>query len=303
MVNQITRKSSCYHSPSRFYLTVSTFHRVAYSLSGHISLSLSSTSIFGYGYGRPSQLFLSSLVVTFEGQSEMIAEETGYAAIRLCSISQECVPGEPIELVTSDDSGTCDEPCNWNVVFNLTVPGWLPATSVFGQSFSGVAGTRYTLHAVAKFQSPSSATSNSWLSMLCLPLRFTSQTVKAPKLPIALNRFTSPSCYASTSSSLFPMTNYMVSVQSEDSIDDPASPPIPTEVLSKLRVAVTIPQQVGTEEATVPLNLRLRTEGLSESQCKRLRIEEFQLSIDQTEKYRFVSSPFEDVLLPTEFYI
>lgn len=129
----------------------------------------------------------------------MASEEIGYAGVRLCSISQECIPGEPVELVTSEEDEACDKPCTWNVVFNLTVPGWLPATDAFGQySFTGAAGTRYALHAVAKFQTPSSAASTSWLSVLCLPLRFTSQTAKAPKVPITLNRFMSSLPYAST---------------------------------------------------------------------------------------------------------
>ncbi|CAL1705233.1 unnamed protein product [Somion occarium] len=257
---------------------------VAYSLSGHIVISLSSAGSF-FSYGRLSRLLLSSLVVTFEGQSELVTEETGYSAVRLCSISQECVPGEPVELTSE---GQDEKSYTWNVVFNLTVPGWLPATGVFGQTTTGETGTRYALHAVAKFQSPSDNLSNSWLSALCLPLRFSSQVAKAPRFPIVLNRFMSPSPLASTSSSLFPLANYSVLAQPDIPTNEDGEPHVPPEVLSKLRVLVSIPEYIGSDEETIPLNLRLRTEDLSEDDCKRFRVEEFTVDVEQTERYRTV---------------
>ena len=65
---------------------------------------------------------LQSLVITFEGQSETVTAETGYSASRLCTINQELVC-EPAEL-SAETSEDTDGPSVWNVVFNLTIPGW-----------------------------------------------------------------------------------------------------------------------------------------------------------------------------------
>ena len=48
-------------------------------------------------------ILLQSLLVTFEGQTELVTEDTGYSALRLCSISKELVDGEPIEMNNEGD--------------------------------------------------------------------------------------------------------------------------------------------------------------------------------------------------------
>lgn len=64
----------------------------AYSLSGHVSISITSTSSI-FENRRPVRLLLQSLTLTFEGQSEVVTPSIGYASIRLCSLSRELAPG------------------------------------------------------------------------------------------------------------------------------------------------------------------------------------------------------------------
>ena len=87
----------------------------AYSLSGHITISLSSPySLFERR--RTARMLLKSLVLSFEGQSEVITPSIGYSGVRLCSISQELAPSTSIEL--SNEGHEEDEaPCEHHLLF------------------------------------------------------------------------------------------------------------------------------------------------------------------------------------------
>ena len=74
-----------------------------------MSVSVASTySLFEHR--RTARLLLQSIVLTFEGQEEVITSETGYSALRLCRISREITPYEPIEL-SNEGHEESDEPC------------------------------------------------------------------------------------------------------------------------------------------------------------------------------------------------
>ncbi|THH27051.1 hypothetical protein EUX98_g7137 [Antrodiella citrinella] len=261
----------------------------AYSISGHVVISMSSRSSF-LQRKHALRLLLRSLVVTFEGQSELLTPETTYSAFRLCAISQELALGGAIELST-EDNDDIDKPCTWNVVFSLTIPGWLPATALFGDvENGGETGTRYALHATARFENADSSSPSSWLSTLCNPFSFASlRSVKAPRCPIQLNRFMSPSYFASSSTSLFPTTNYNVCAE-PDPHDENDTAHIPPHILSGLRIVCSLPGHMGTEEDSLPFTLRLRTAELSESDCQRLRVAEFAVDVEQAERYRTQAS-------------
>ncbi|KAI0797576.1 hypothetical protein C8Q75DRAFT_728852 [Abortiporus biennis] len=259
----------------------------AYSLSGYVSLSISPSVSF-FERRRAVNLLLQSLVITFEGQTELVTEETGYTAVRLCSLSQELTRGEPVEL-SNEGHEDSDKPCTWNIVFNLTVPGWLPATAIFGDREAGDAGVCYALHAVAKFDNIDESNSRSWFSTLCNPFRPISRVLAAPKCPIHINRFMSPSSYASSSTSPFPLANYHVSAQPDRSDPENDNARIPPDVLSKLRIITAVPESISSDDASIPFTLKVRTTDLTEHECKRLRLEEFSIDVEQTERYR--SSP------------
>ncbi|EDR07259.1 uncharacterized protein LACBIDRAFT_298980 [Laccaria bicolor S238N-H82] len=246
----------------------------AYSLSGHVSISLSSPYSF-FSTRRTARVLLESVSLTFEGQSEINTPETGYAAIRLCSVSRDVAPSEPMELT---NHGHEDDTCQWNVIFNLPIPGWLPATSTLGLEELGV---RYALYATAKFIMLDSEDNHrhSWsLATLCAPFRSRVRSVDA-STPIKLDRFISPDPHPP------PMTNYLVNPTPKD------SPRIPREVLSKIQVLASVPEFVNIQDTSVPITLRMRTRDLTGDECKRLQIANLSINIIQHEKFRIRPSP------------
>jgi hypothetical protein len=58
-------------------------------------------------------------------------------------------------------------------------------------------------------------------------------------------------------------------------------------VLSKIRVAASIPEYVDIDEDKLQLRLRVRAEGLHAVHCQRLRMSNFTIDILQQEKYRY----------------
>ncbi|KAG9008045.1 hypothetical protein FRB94_013810 [Tulasnella sp. JGI-2019a] len=125
----------------------------AYSLSGEVVLTLTSpaptssllstTSVF-----RPTTIYLSSLLLTFEGKVEILSNNCPYAPFRLCQIEKELVTpsndGKPIILTNrAQPNGTM----RWSMTFDLAVPGWLPPSVAFDEH----SGSSYAIHAQAKF--------------------------------------------------------------------------------------------------------------------------------------------------------
>lgn len=76
---------------------IATPPRSAYSLSGHVSIIVTSPySLFERR--RTARLLLQSVLLTFEGQTEIITPQTGYAPLRLCSITREIALDDPVEM-------------------------------------------------------------------------------------------------------------------------------------------------------------------------------------------------------------
>ncbi|KDQ60892.1 hypothetical protein JAAARDRAFT_31894 [Jaapia argillacea MUCL 33604] len=258
----------------------------AYSLSGHVSISLLSTSSL-FERRRAVRLLLQSLHITFEGQAELVTPETGYSPLRLCSITRDLAPAERVEL-NNEGLEDSDKPCTWNVVFNLPIPGWLPATSKFGDSQHGPAGNCYSLHATAKFLVVDDGSQTAWFSSLCSPFRSKTRTIEANPCDIFLSRFAVPPARPSSSTSPFPTATYAIEARS-DNVDLPSgSSVIPLEILSKIQILASVPELVDVESSKFPLCLRLRTRDLPESECKKLRVTDFSVDIEQYEKYRTI---------------
>lgn len=175
----------------------------------------------------------------------------------------------------------------WNVVFNLPIPGWLPATSKFGTE---EVGTHYALYATAKFINLDDAQSSSWsFTSLCSPFRSRAKSVHAEK-PIEIRRFIAP---PSVESSPSPSVTFLVNTASSSPKRSSNKPRIPSNILSKIQVLASVPDHVDIAEDTVPLTLRLRTKDLPEAECKRLQVAEFTVDIMQREKYKYVAlSPY-----------
>lgn len=236
---------------------------------------------------RALRLLLQSLVITFDGQSELITQETGYSACRICSISQELITENAVEL-TNEGQEEADGSCVWNVTFNLTLPGWLPATCVFGADMDKDAGTSYALYATAKFLETDNGIGTSWWASCCVPFRSRTREVSARKCNVQLNRYTipHPSDPSSSSTSSSSTVDFVVFAKPLQTGTQHAASAIPLDVLSKICVVATVPERISIEDSSFPFCMRARTKDLPESECKRLRITDFTIEVEQLERYR-----------------
>ncbi|KIM48768.1 hypothetical protein M413DRAFT_85695 [Hebeloma cylindrosporum] len=253
----------------------------AYSLSGHVSLSVTSPYSF-FEARKTARLLLQSVSLTFEGQSEIFTPSTGYSSLRLCSITRELAPSTPIELSNEGHEEDAD-PCVWNIIFNLPIPGWLPATTALGIEEIGV---RYALYATAKFTNlDEEQTPATWsIASLCAPFR---SRIKSSYAQTSVNicRFISAPKSEATELSLL---NYLVnSTPTAPSNPEADVDRIPAGVLSKIQVLASVPEYLDVNSNALPLTLRLRTKDLVEEECKKLQVTEVEVDIVQQEKCRY----------------
>jgi hypothetical protein len=239
-------------------------------------------------------MLLESLTLTFEGQSELLVPTTGYHPFRLCAESHDITPsGEPVEL-TNEGLEDMDQPCTWNAVFSIPIPGWLPASAQFGDELNGAqAGIAYTLYASAKFVvMDDSASTRSFFSFANLCSAFTSRlrTVNAPRRDITVTRVVEvpSSCADSLQDSLFNRIAYtatpLAHCAPEGRNDETC---IPLDVLEKIRFRAEVPEHAAIdEESSLPFTLKFSAEGMSEDMCSRFQITGFTADIEQTERYR-----------------
>lgn len=259
--------------------------RSAYSLSGHISLSLAPSHTL-FERRRAVRVLLRSLVITFEGQAELVLEEASYAAVRLCSISKELVSKTTFEL-SNEGAEDGEQPCTWHVMFDLPIPGWLPASDQYGDGRQGFSGTQYNLYATVKCTSveePSSFGASSWVSALCSPFSSRNKAVRAERCGITLNRFAfPPSGSASQSPAFYSVTPSAGMPRPEDNPH-----PIPEDIMSKVELLAYVSEHVSLEDDKIPFALSIRAPSLSESQAAKLRVSRLSLELKQVQEYSYV---------------
>jgi len=252
----------------------------AYSLSGHVSIAFHPSKL----RRTTTQYLLQSLVITFDGQTELVTPDTGYTPYRICSVTKELAPQNPLFELNDEGSG---KSCVWNVIFDLAIPGWLPSSNL-GDNENAPIAIQYALHATATFVSPEQAPSTSYfacftrtLSSSLFPSLFPSvRTVQAKRCDIDITRVMAP-----TES---PTPFVVFTVDSNLSGEDVAGK-IPSDVLSKIAIMASVPEYVDMEHNSFELRLRMRTCGLEPLHCKRLRLASFVVDVQQFERYRFVS--------------
>ncbi|KAF8511115.1 hypothetical protein BU17DRAFT_54790 [Hysterangium stoloniferum] len=266
----------------------------AYSLSGHVTIKLTpSSSVFGLSRTTSQSLLLTSLELTFEGQSELVLNEAGYVPLRILTLTKELVSSsQPVHISSDEDSA------EWRVVFNIAVPGWLPATCAFGdEAENQPAGVNYALFARAKFLSandleetgPAASTSSSsvW-NNLCSVMRFGAsrhRVIHAEKCPICVTRYVSPPTQSYEDEdvlvSAFPSATYSIQAVPESG---PATN-IPADVLRSVQLHAILPTKVSAEDDTVPLAIRLRSRSNDSEIRNRLKVHGFEADVIQLEKY------------------
>lgn len=237
----------------------------AYSLSGEIVLTLtsssSSSSLFGgsssstSGSGspasgpssRPTKIYLSSLNVTFEGRTEILSHNCGYAPFRLCQVEKELVSasasdGKPIAL---SNKGQKNGVMRWKMTFDLAVPGWLPTSSQLDEQGSG---TSYALYAHAKF---SDDFETALSAVTSVPV--TSSTPSPSANPARSSSPIQPSSRPATPSG---MTSYLPTVPGlSGSINLSALNPFSSFSRSKLRNAHASPVSIKVNRFRTPKSL------------------------------------------------
>jgi hypothetical protein len=281
-MNLTGRKFQNPASPFHFYRLHKTISS-AYSLSGHISITLHPPKL----RRKTMRYLLQSLVVTFDGQTELVTPDTGYTPYRICSVTKELAPQNPLFELSNESFEVSGKPCVWNVIFDLAIPGWLPSSS-FEDNENAPIAVRYALHATATFVNLEQAESTSYLACFASPIArsffpsfFPSpRTAQAKRCDIEIARVMAP-----TDSSI-PFVAY--TVDSELTGED-VTGRIPSEILSKIAITASVPEYVDMRSNSFELRLRMRTCGLEPPHRERLRLTNFMVDIQQLEEYRFVS--------------
>ncbi|KAJ2933801.1 hypothetical protein H1R20_g3299, partial [Candolleomyces eurysporus] len=250
----------------------------AYSLSGVVRVSVSSPySLFERR--RTAKLLLQSLSLTFEGQSEIYTHDTDYSALRLCAITRELAPSHPMEF-TNEGHEEDSDPCQWDIVFNLPIPGWLPSSATLGMEDIGI---RYGLYATAKFINlDSEQSASSWsFATFCTPFRSRIRSIDSRK-QITVRRYVLPPHVNRPTTGV---VNYLVNSHSPSEKTDGSKKRIPADVLSKIQVLASVPEDVDVEAKSVPITVRLRTKDLAVAECNRLQVTEVGINIVQQERW------------------
>jgi len=232
-----------------------------------------------FGRRRAIRLLLRSLVITFEGQAELVTQEAGYSAIRLCTISKELVSKTTIQQLGNEgleDDGA--GPCVWHIMFDLPIPGWLPASDLYGDCRQGLSGTHYNLYATARITDPDSFSfGSSFLSALCRPPFFPrNDLLGADPRRIILNRFAFPAQRPAY---------YLVSLTAGGLRPEDNPHPVPVDIISKVELLTSVPDGIGLDQEKFPFSLSIRTSSLSESQAAKLHITQFSLELHQVDQY------------------
>ena len=250
------------------------------------------TSWFCTDVSQAEESFLlESLVVTFEGQSELVTPQTGHAACRLIEFSKELITDKPIVIRHSWSEGTTRNPAQWYVTFNLNLPGWLPPScnTPFGDSTHEEPEVSYRLSAVAKCREDKPAQLTSWRTACYGYMRLpTSQIVKANSADVTINRFFIPPPQCTLANSEFPDAPFR-SVEYFGTMKEGSAATIPAEILSKLRMRAVVPERIPMDAGSFPLIVKIRPDGLSAEDRKRLHAPGFFVSVFQNEVVRWVS--------------
>jgi hypothetical protein len=170
----------------------------------------------------------------------------------------------------------------WNVVFNIPIPGWLPATTRYGAEDIGI---RYSLFAEAEFINLSDdKNNNAWsFATLCTPFRSRVKSVDAQK-HIVLRRFASRSEENPESSTSSVLTYLMNPAVNEKPASDKLQ--FPPEVFSKIQVLATVPDYVDVESDHFPVIVRMRTKDLPAADCRKIQVTSIATNLIQREKCR-----------------
>ncbi|KDQ18067.1 hypothetical protein BOTBODRAFT_42507 [Botryobasidium botryosum FD-172 SS1] len=267
--------------------------QTAYSVSGHILLTLKNPASLFEPRPRAQTIELTSIQLVFEGSNESIYPDTGYRGVRLCRIQKELILPEPILLTGKPDGITT----RWSIVFDLAVPGWLPPSA----EFEDQSVTSYALFATAKYayrdtdsrppagsSSSRTKTSSIFSNIYSLTGRNRIKSISAPRCPIEVRRFrTQPHAVQGalrpapehTVPSAFGLNHVSADVQL------PTAPAIPLDLLRSVEVILDVPGFVGTREGRLPMSVRVRSRHNDPAMSAQLSVQELDVEVQQVERF------------------
>jgi hypothetical protein len=231
---------------------------------------------------RAVRILLRSLVITFEGQAELVTSDAGYFSARLCSVSKELIPKTSVEL-SNEGHEDGDTPCTWQVMFDLPIPGWLPATDSYGDCRQGFSGSQYILYATLNYTGLEEPYGPSWFSSVCTPFSSKTKVVHAEAFKVSVNRFALPPPSESES---YPPNFYTIAFEDGASHTDANPHPILSNIVSKTELLASVPEHISVDGDKFLFTLSIRAPSLSESEASKLRIAHVSLQPQQIEQYR-----------------
>jgi hypothetical protein len=198
--------------------------------------------------------------------------------MRLCTISKELVSKTTIELSNEghEGDGGGEGPSVWHIMFDLPIPGWLPASDLYGDCRQGFSGTQYNLFASARFSNVDSHGGPSWVSALCPPFFPRNNVLHADRRRIMLNRFALPAQRPAY---------YSVSLTAGGLSPEDNPHPVPADIISKIELLASVPDRISLDQEKFPFSLSIRTSSLSESEAAKLHVTQFSLELQQNDQY------------------
>lgn len=157
----------------------------------------------------------------------------------------------------------------------MTVPGWLPASSVL----IGDLGVRYGLHVTAKLLDLDDNHTSAW--RICTPLFFRNKSVFAHKL-VKLRRFVTPPGQTSTQETI----NYHVKNPTTSIVKGRRR--MPPEVIEKIQMVLSTPQTIDMDKKEMNIKLYLKSNGLERRVRQSVRLLNVTFDLKQHEKCRCV---------------
>ena len=168
-------------------------------------------------------------------------------------------------------------------MFDLPIPGWLPASDSYGDCRQGFSGTQYTLYATLNYTNLEETYGPSWFSSICAPFSSKTKVVHAEAFKVLVNRFALP---PPPTSALYPPNFYSIASEGGAPHPDANLHPVLTDIVSKIELLASVPEHISVDEDKFLFTLCVRAPSLPESEASKLRVTQVSLEPQQVEHYR-----------------
>jgi hypothetical protein len=173
-------------------------------------------------------------------------------------------------------------------MFDLPIPGWLPASDSYGDCRQGFSGTQYTLYAALNYTNleETYGPGPSWFSSICTPFSSKTKVIHAEAFRVSLNRFALP---PPSASAVYPPIFYSITSKGGAQHPDANLHPILTDIISRIELLASVPEHINVDGDKFLFTLCIRAPSLSQSEAANLRVTGVSLEPQQIMQYRWVS--------------